>query len=67
MWYIVMQSSASITCIYLTSSKSKCKKEYERLESEVEAKEDERYTFYYMGYCKTGCKVGYIIDKGEQQ
>lgn len=57
MWYIITQNSSDIRCIYLTSSKSKCKKEYQRLESEVESQEgEERYTFYYMGYCKTGGK-----------
>lgn len=58
MWYIVEQNSSSISCIYLTSSKSKCEKEYERLEKEAnnEAINEERYTFYYMGFCKTGGK-----------
>lgn len=53
MWYILMQTETSIECIYLTSSKHKCKKEYEKLEKEVK---EEEFILYYMGYCKTGGK-----------
>lgn len=56
MWYIVVQNPTHITCIYLTSSKKKCKKKYDELEKEAEQDGEDRSTFYYMGYCKTGGK-----------
>lgn len=59
MWYIVMQTESSIHVILLTSSMNKCKKEFQRLESEVEEQEgEERYTFYYYGFCPKGVVRG---------
>ncbi len=51
MWYIICQSPSSVYLVYLTSSYSKCKKKYEKLEMEIKS-EEERDTFYYMGLYK---------------
>lgn len=61
MWYIIIQTANDIRLILLTSSKSKCKKEYERLSKEAEEEDkkrddDYRTCFYYMGYYKRKIK-----------
>lgn len=53
MWYIIMQTESDISVIFLTSSLNKCKKEYQRLESEIQEGE-EGQTFYYYGFCPRG-------------
>jgi hypothetical protein len=54
-WYIIEQTGDSISLVYLTTSRKKCKARYDELSAPGENVSEEefdidQYGLYYMGY-----------------